>query len=221
MSNPRLSSIPGSLLPLLTPQTPPIILLLSGISGSGKSTLSHQILSRHAHFTRLSIDAHIFSHHGVYGVDYPVSDCARLQEEAYFAIREELVGILRGDYERERTARERTEGEMTGMIKRSVIVDLSMPTKEEREEWKELIGREGGKAVVVAFDSRGKEEVLWDRVRKRREGKEVGADNACEVTREMLKGFMEGFEWPEEGEAEVVIRVGEEEGEKGEEERGG
>lgn len=131
------------------------------------------------------------------------------------------MGILRGDYERERTARERTEGEMTGMIKRSVIVDLSMPTKEEREEWKELIGREGGKAVVVAFDSRGKEEVLWDRVRKRREGKEVGADNACEVTREMLKGFMEGFEWPEEGEAEVVIRVGEEEGEKGEEERGG
>ena len=71
-----------------------------GISGSGKSTLSHNILSSYPTFTRLSIDAIIFSKHGVYDIDYPSSLYSNLQIEARAIVDEELEGLLRAGGER-------------------------------------------------------------------------------------------------------------------------
>jgi hypothetical protein len=71
-----------------------------------------------------------------------------------------------------------------------------------------LIETEGGgryRVVVVVF--RAEEEVLWGRIeeRQKRDNAEGGGEGD-RVDREMLKRYIEGFEWPV-GEGEVVVRV--------------
>ncbi|KAB8067966.1 hypothetical protein BDV29DRAFT_185358 [Aspergillus leporis] len=69
-----------------------------GIAGSGKSSLAHSIVSAYPSFKRLSIDSYIYSHHGLYDVDYPRERYEEYQLEAEEALRAELVAALeRGD----------------------------------------------------------------------------------------------------------------------------
>jgi predicted kinase len=171
-----------------------------GISGSGKSTLSHNITTLYPSFTRLSIDTIIFQLHGMYDVDYPASLYSAFQEEARSIVISELERILK-------------EGEL------DVVLDLAFYARGQRDRFREIIERVGkGRyaVVLVVFrveggDREREEEVLWRRVEGRRiadeEAKGRGErTDVVIVSREKLRGFVRGFEWPE-GEGEVVLRV--------------
>ncbi|OGM48919.1 ATP/GTP-binding protein [Aspergillus bombycis] len=66
----------------------PVVLMTCGIAGSGKSSLAHSIVSAYPSFHRLSIDFYVYSHHGLWDVDYPKERYEEYQleaEEAYGA----------------------------------------------------------------------------------------------------------------------------------------
>jgi len=93
-----------------------------------------------------------------------------------------------------------------------VVLDLSFYTKSWRDEMRELIREHGkGKYEVLLVVFRGDKEVLWERLKKRNslfEGVEEdrGSLEGLPVSREMLMGWLDGFEWPD-GEGEVVVSV--------------
>jgi len=64
-------------------------------------------------------------------------------------------------------------------------------------------GAAGARLVIVYFEA--EEEVLWRRIEKRwREGAR-DADAAVELEREVLAGYVAGFEAPGRDEGEVVV----------------
>jgi predicted kinase len=160
-----------------------------GPSGAGKSTLSRYICTHYPNFTRLSIDAYIFSHHGVFSLDYPEEQYSSLQDEAREWIKGELRRILR-------------EG------KRDVVLDLSFWEKSQREEWRGLVEGEGRERYgVLLVVCRGEEGVIWERIQERERGwEEGGIGEGRPVSRELLGRFLGGFEWPD-GEGEIVVEV--------------
>lgn len=81
------------------------------------------------------------------------------------------------------------------------MLDFSFYSREWRDEWQSMVG-EGPKVVTVYFD--GNEEVLWRRIRERSMGVR-DADSASEISREVLKGYVAGFEPPGSDEGEVVV----------------
>ncbi|KAL7619560.1 hypothetical protein AAE478_010101 [Parahypoxylon ruwenzoriense] len=164
----------------------PVVVMTCGIAGAGKSTLSKAILANHPNYERLSIDATIGAKHGIYGVDYPREKCAQFQEEASDECEARLLSLLR-------------EGE------KDVILDRSFYSKEDREYYKALIEKHGGRWVLVYLRARTKD-FLWGRIVQRRQ-KGVDADSAYEVTKEILDRYWDGFEHPT-NEGEIVIEVG-------------
>jgi len=89
-----------------------------------------------------------------------------------------------------------------------VVVDNAFFAKETRDEYREVIEKEGERryeVVLVVF--RASEERLWERIEgRRRKGNVEGGGEGISVDRSMLRGWVEGFEWPE-GEGEVEVRV--------------
>jgi predicted kinase len=91
---------------------------------------------------------------------------------------------------------------------RDVVLDFSFYNREYRDDWRGIVEEkgngEGVRVILVYFDAT--EEVLWERVQVRSGGKK-DADNAAEITRELLGAYASGFEKPEVGgeEAEVVV----------------
>jgi hypothetical protein len=60
-------------------------------SGAIKLSLARSICTHYPNFTRLSIDAYTFSHHGIFAIDYPGrKNYPILQDEA----REWVIGEL-------------------------------------------------------------------------------------------------------------------------------
>ncbi|KAE8371510.1 hypothetical protein BDV26DRAFT_275952 [Aspergillus bertholletiae] len=163
---------------LYPPSTVPNLLL-----GSGKSSLAHSILSAYPSFRRFSIDSYVFSHHGLYDVDYPREQYEEYQLEAEAALRAELVTALTG-----------------GQV--DLVLDFSFAFREVRDEWKGLIEASGGRWVLVFLDVDAAE--LRRRVQARNERVDKDGDSACYVTEEMLERYLVGFERPE-GEGEIVL----------------
>jgi gluconate kinase len=155
-------------------------------SGSGKSTLSKAVRAQYPTFKRLSIDAHIWDAHGAYGIDYPPSRCAALQDEAEAFLHGDLLRLLRGKAH-------------------DVILDFAFAFREMRDEWRAIVEEGGGRVVLVYLDAG--EEMLWRRIGERR-ARPVDADSVAgnEISRETLRMYYEGFERPV-GEGEVVIKV--------------
>lgn len=85
--------------------------------GSGKSTLAHTLTTTYPNFTRLSIDAHIFSQYGLAGIDCPVSQYEEYQAEAQAALKYQFRQILK-------------EGV------RDVVLDFSFWNRKYRDEWR-------------------------------------------------------------------------------------
>ena len=89
-----------------------------------------------------------------------------------------------------------------------MVLDMAFYSKETREEYRGLIEKEGeGRYRVAVVVLRGGEEVLWERIERRRMvGNVEGGGEGDVVSREQLRGYIEGFEWPE-GEGEIVVGV--------------
>ncbi|KNG90635.1 ATP/GTP-binding protein [Aspergillus nomiae NRRL 13137] len=161
----------------------PVVLMTCGIAGSGKSSLAHSIVSAYPSFHRLSIDYYVYSHHGLYDVDYPKERCEEYQLEAEKALRAELITAL-------------TAGQV------DLVLDFSFAFRAVREEWKRLIEGLGGRWVLVFLDVDAAE--LRRRVQARNERVDKDGDSAFYVTEEILEGYLKGFERPH-GEGEIVL----------------
>lgn len=152
-------------------------------AGSGKSSLSKSILSTYSSFHRFSIDNYIFSHHGLYGVDYPAEKYETFQEEAEKSLRNKLAKILQLDNQ-------------------DVILDFSFAFRAKRNEWKLLVEQLGGRWILLYLDVGGDE--LRRRVKIRNQLADKDGDSAFPVTEEILERYIEGFERPS-GEGEIKI----------------
>ncbi|KAB8215698.1 P-loop containing nucleoside triphosphate hydrolase protein [Aspergillus novoparasiticus] len=161
----------------------PVVLMTCGIAGSGKSTLAHSIVSAYPSFRRLSIDSYIYSHHGLWNIDYPREQYEAYQLEAEEALRAELNSALTG-----------------GQV--DLVLDFSFAYREVREEWKRLIEGSGGRWVLVFLDVDAAE--LRRRVQARNEKVDKDGDSAFYVTEEILERYLSGFERPD-GEGELVL----------------
>lgn len=187
-----------------------VAVLTCGLTGSGKSTLSRAICSQYPSFTRLSIDAIILEKHKVYELDYPAEKYGKLQEEAEEIVKKDLKEIVSGR-------------------KGDVVLDLSFYCREWRDEYREMIEKDGEgsyKVVLVVFKPKGvgqdskekeeglkeAEEVLWERVEARRVATTKALENGeavegMSVAREQLGIWLRGFEWPVNGNEGTVIEI--------------
>ncbi|KAF4964256.1 hypothetical protein FSARC_7810 [Fusarium sarcochroum] len=171
--------------------TRPIVVMTCGIAG--KSTLAKAIVSQLPNFTRLSNDQLIYESHGLYKIDYPADQYHVYQEEAS----KQLIAKL------ERLLKEK---------ERDVILDLSFYNKEYRDEYKEIIERNGGRWVLVYLDA--DRDLLWERIRQRRDERDVlgqkdparDGDSSFDIDETTFAMYWDGFE-PPEGEGEIVIKV--------------
>lgn len=171
-------------------RTPPdnkqVVVMTCGIAGSGKSTLSKAIVAKYPNYVRLSGDNILAEKHGIYGVDYEPEKYAELLNEAADECEARLTKLL-------------IEGE------KDVVLDRSLYSKEDREEFKKLIERHGARWVLVYFHPKSKE-FIWNRIQKRRQ-EGINADSAYEITKEVLDQYWDGFEVPR-NEGEIVIEIG-------------
>lgn len=154
-------------------------------TGSGKSSLSKWMSSNYPSFKRLSIDYYIYTHHGLYNVDYPDEKYNDYQEEAERALRNELVQLVR-------------------QHSQDAILDFSFAFQKTRDDWKGLIEDSGGRWVLVYLDVDADE--LRRRVRARNQLAVKDGDSAFFVTTQILESFIAGFERPI-GEGELVLRL--------------
>ena len=159
------------------------VLLILGL-GSGKSTISKAVAQKLPSFQRISIDGIIASRHGIYGVDYPKPDYDKHQEEADTIFQQFVEEILAGGSE-------------------DLILDRSFYAKADRDFFKKLIEKQGGRWVLVYL--KAPKAVLWQRICARREAS-VNADSALEISKELLSSFFDGFEVPG-GEGEIVVET--------------
>lgn len=157
-----------------------LVVLMCGIAGSGKTTYARG-LEREG-FVRLSVDEEIWRRWGRYGVDYPAARYPELQRLAEQAVRDELVSLVeRG---------------------RDVVVDLSMWRRLDRDDYKALIERTGGRWRLVYL--RASPDLLRKRLAERRGRGDANAD--LPVTDAVLERYLREFEEPScEGEEVVDV----------------
>ncbi|KAH9905810.1 P-loop containing nucleoside triphosphate hydrolase protein [Xylariomycetidae sp. FL2044] len=163
----------------------PVVLMACGIAGSGKTTLTKAIISTHATFERLSLDATTGKNHGLYAIDYPPEVYEQYQEESATECDRRLLQILR-------------EG------KRDAVLERSFYAKEDRDHYKTLIEANGGRWVLVYLRAPSKA-FLWERIVRRRENG-INADSAFEITKEILDRYWAGWEAPL-NEGELVFNI--------------
>ncbi|EXL52341.1 hypothetical protein FOCG_08135 [Fusarium oxysporum f. sp. radicis-lycopersici 26381] len=160
---------------------------------AGKSTLAKAIVTQLPNFKRLSNDQIIYESHGLYNIDYPAEQYEVYQQEASQKLIAELERILQ----------DKTN---------DVVLDLSFYDKEYRDEYKDIVERNGGRWVLVYLDT-GRD-LLWNRIQRRRAERdsldakdpERNGDSAFDIDDETFAMYLDGFE-PPSGEGEIVIKV--------------
>lgn len=158
--------------------------------GAGKSTLSKAIVASLSAFTRLSVDTINREVHGLYKIDYPAEQYDDNLDKSQGVVKERLHGLL-----------------VSGQ---DVVLDLSFYNREYRDEYKELIERDGGRWVLVFLEA--ERELLWRRIgerRARRDALSVGerdGDSAFDIDEDVFDMYWSCFERPQ-GEGEVVVKV--------------
>ncbi|KAG7409088.1 hypothetical protein Forpe1208_v011469 [Fusarium oxysporum f. sp. rapae] len=164
-----------------------------GIAGAGKSTLAKAIVTQLPNFKRLSNDQIIYESHGLYNIDYPAEQYEVYQQEASQKLIAELERILQDK-------------------SNDVVLDLSFYDKEYRDEYKDIVERNGGRWVLVYLDA-GRD-LLWNRIQRRKAERdsldandpERNGDSAFDIDDETFAMYLGGFE-PPSGEGEIVIKV--------------
>ncbi|KAM0548741.1 hypothetical protein ACHAPJ_009737 [Fusarium lateritium] len=173
--------------------TRPVVVMTCGIAGAGKSTLAKAIVSRLPNFTRLSNDQLIYESHGLYKIDYP--------EDQYYVYQEEASKQLIANLEQLLVEKER-----------DIVLDLSFYNREYRDEYKEIVERNGARWVLVYLDA--DRELLWDRIRQRSDRRNAldpkdparDGDSSFDIDETTFAMYWNGFE-PPEGEGEIVLKV--------------
>ena len=133
-------------------------------------------------FTRLSIDVWVYSHHGLYGVDYPKDRYSGYQDDAHDALKTELATLLKE--------------------KHDVVLDFAFAFRDMRTIWQKIVEENGGRWVLVYL--RQDEDELRRRVRARNALANKDADSAFDLTDETLSRYLKGFEVPI-GEGEINL----------------
>ncbi|KAI1112523.1 ATP/GTP-binding protein [Nemania sp. NC0429] len=165
----------------------PVVVMTCGIAGSGKSTLSKALVTAHSDFERISIDGIVVEQHGIFGTDYAPEKYPEYLDEAADELTDRLKRIL-------------TEGN------KNVVLDRAHWNKKDRDEAKEIIQSLGARWVLVYLKGPDKA-TLWQRICRRREDG-LNADNAYEITPDILDMYWSGFEEPvDEGETVIDTRV--------------
>lgn len=141
-------------------------------------------MEAHPTFERISIDATIYTKHGMYSVDYPAEQYQSHQTEAHGECQVRLLELLISK-------------------NRDILLDQSFWNKADRDEVKRLVEDHGARWVLVHLSAT--REVLWHRIRQRSEGTR-DADSAFDVTEQVLDRYLKGFEIPK-GEGEIVVEV--------------
>lgn len=151
---------------------------MCGVAGSGKTTYARGLQDRG--FARLSVDEHIWSTAGRFGIDYPPERYEDLKAEAERAVRARLVELL-------------GQG-------RDVVVDLSFWRRADRERYKAVVEAAGARWRLVWL--RVEREELRRRLARRAE--RFDANAAFPITDDVLDRFLAGFEEPS-GEGEELV----------------
>jgi predicted kinase len=106
--------------------------------------------------------------------------------------------------------------QLTTLLKQAehdIVLDLSFYSNEWRNETRAMIEKEGrGRHEVLLVVFRGEEEFIWRRIESRNVLFESKLEERRElegvvVSREMLRAWKEGFEWPD-GEGEIIVWIG-------------
>ncbi|KAF2171688.1 hypothetical protein M409DRAFT_17925 [Zasmidium cellare ATCC 36951] len=160
----------------------PVVLMTCGIAGAGKTTLSKEVLRTHPNFQRLSIDEIIASRHGIYNIDYDPSQHEAYSEEAVDEFQVTLQRLLAGRQV-------------------DIVLDRAFYAKEDRDDFKALIEKSNARWVLVHL--KVDESILWRRIGERRK-KGVDANCALEISEDLFRMYVDGFEHPC-GEGEIVV----------------
>ncbi|WPH04905.1 P-loop containing nucleoside triphosphate hydrolase protein [Acrodontium crateriforme] len=159
----------------------PVALMVCGVSGSGKSTSSQAVVRNYPSFERVSFDGIVASRHGIAGVDFDHSQLEEFAEEADFIFEKTVPQVLAAG--------------------KDVVLDRAFYAKADRDNYRRIVEECGGRVVLVYFNI--PKEVLLRRIRERRDGY-LNADNAREISDDLLGQFIDGFDVPDE-EGEIVI----------------
>ena len=130
----------------------------------------------------MSFDGILAFRHGIYGVDYDRSDHDKFADEAdsiFLVTAERLLA----------------EG------KRDLILDRAFYAKEDRDHYRALIEKYGGRCVLVYLSA--PKTVLWERIQSRRRAG-VNADCMLDISLSLLDSYYDKFEVPS-GEGEIVV----------------
>ena len=84
---------------------------------------------------------------------------------------------------------------------RDVILDRAFYAKEDRDLYRQLVEKHGGRVVLVYLSA--PQSVLWERIQARRKAS-LNADTMFEISESLLDTFYNGFEVPR-GEGEIVV----------------
>ncbi len=155
----------------------PVVLALCGMPGSGKTTWSRSLAAQG--WVRLCIDEIIAERVGVSGADFPEQDFPRHRRAAIEQLEAELVEHLHA--------------------RRSVVAELGLWRRRNRERGRSLVEAAGGVWQVVYF--RADLDVLQGRLAARAAH---GGPNALAVREEHLQRVYAQFEAPY-GEGEIII----------------
>lgn len=107
----------------------PVVYLLVGLPGSGKTTYAEALRERGV--VRLSVDEAMTARHGRLGKDYPEADHLALLGPVVDEVRARLVELVRAG--------------------RDVVLDHGLGRRAERDDYKGLVTRHGGRWRLVHF----------------------------------------------------------------------
>lgn len=140
-------------------------------------------MTAHPDFERVSIDGIVVEQHGIFGKDYAPDKYSTYLDEAASELAARLKRLLK-------------EGN------KNVVLDRAHWNKQDRDEAKEIVESLGARWVLVYLKGPDKA-TLWQRICQRREAG-INADNAYEITQDILDMYWDGFEEPA-GEGETLI----------------
>jgi predicted kinase len=161
-----------------TSPSAPLVYLLAGLTGCGKTTFAKTLEA--AGVVRLSVDEEVFARHGRYGIDYPEHEYRARERPIVEQIRQRMVELIRAG--------------------RSVVLDYGLWRRTEREDYKRLVQRAGGRWRLLYFPVDRDE--LLRRLTDRNRRQDA---NALAVTNTALDEFIARFE-PPSNEGEEIIR---------------